>query len=110
VELNQSNITIANINTVKQNVEALIGFFNLDPNRVLDIILDSFMNNLWNCEPNLILLRDYKGEYIAQILGFKFQSYHEKLQTALKTCKDLTTLEDKIPKSLCLLTAIVIAR
>lgn len=56
---------MGNIDQVKQNVEALIGFFNLDPNRVLDIILDSFMNNLWNCEPNLSLLSDYKGEYIA---------------------------------------------
>jgi len=38
-----------NIDIVKKNVEALIGFFNLDPNRVLDVILESFSNgNTWN--------------------------------------------------------------
>ena len=55
-----------NIEIVKTNVEALIGFFNLDPNRVLDIILESFTNgNVWNYEPYVLLLSDYKGEYIA---------------------------------------------
>jgi len=49
VELNQPNITMENIEVVKKNVEALIGFFNLDPNRVLDIILESFASgNIWN--------------------------------------------------------------
>lgn len=48
VELNQLNINASNVETVEKNVQALIGFFNLDPNRVLDIILDSFQNNLWN--------------------------------------------------------------
>lgn len=65
VELNQTNISMDNIAVVKKNVEALIGFFNLDPNRVLDIMLDSFTNHLWNREPYLALLREYKGEYIA---------------------------------------------
>ena len=49
VELNQPNISMDNIDIVKKNVEALIGFFNLDPNRVLDIILESFSSgNTWN--------------------------------------------------------------
>lgn len=48
----------SNIETVKRNVEALIGFFNLDPNRVLDLILDSFENNVWNHKAYLILLSD----------------------------------------------------
>jgi THO complex subunit 2 len=48
VELNQCNINPSIIDNVKCNIEALIGFFNLDPNRVLDIILDSFENNIWN--------------------------------------------------------------
>ena len=65
VELNQSNITLANIETVKANVEALIGYFNIDPNRVLDIILDSFENNLWNRGPYLRLLEDYQGKNIS---------------------------------------------
>lgn len=50
---------------MKGNLESLIGFFNLDPNRILDIILDSFMNHLWNRAPYVALLRDYKKPYIA---------------------------------------------
>lgn len=42
---------------VKDNVMALIGYFNLDPNRVLDIILDSFENNIWNIS-YISLLKD----------------------------------------------------
>ena len=57
VELNQPNINDSNIENVKKNVEAMIGFFNLDPNRVMDIILDSFENNIWN-QSYLILLKD----------------------------------------------------
>ena len=83
VELNQPNITMGNIGVVRQNVEALIGFFNLDPNRVRDLILDAFMSNLWNREPYLALLSDYKGAYVGQILGFKFHSHYEQLQAAI---------------------------
>jgi len=67
-----------NIDNVKKNVEALIGFFNLDPNRVLDIILESFASgNTWNQEPYVAILSDYKGEYVAQVLGFKFQHHYD---------------------------------
>jgi THO complex subunit 2 N-terminus len=108
VELNQPNISLANIAIVKKNVEALIGFFNLDPNRVLDLMLDSFMNNLWNREPYLSLLREMKGDYVAQVLGFKFQHYLAAMQTAIKA-KGSGDLEEKIPKKLCLLTAILVS-
>jgi len=50
-----------NVSIVKKNVEELIGYFNLDPNRVLDIIIDSFMNNLGNKDSYLVLLKDYNG-------------------------------------------------
>lgn len=40
-----------NVKIVEQNLAADIGYFNIDPNRVLDLILDSFMNNLWNRRP-----------------------------------------------------------
>jgi hypothetical protein len=55
-----------NIEIVKKNIEALIGFFNLDPNCVLDIIIESFASgNTWNQDPYVTLLSDYKGEYVA---------------------------------------------
>lgn len=65
VELNQANISMSNIDNVSSNVKTLIGFFSLDPNRVLDIILDSFINLIWNQEPYIELLRGYKGSSIA---------------------------------------------
>ena len=72
VELNQSNINSDNIQNVISNIEALIGCFNLDPNRVLDIILDSLENNIWNSDGYLVLIKNYSSQNIAQVLGFKF--------------------------------------
>jgi hypothetical protein len=56
---------MGNIDTVKKNVNQLIGFFSLDPNRVLDITLDSFANQVDNIDPYISLLSEYKGEYVA---------------------------------------------
>lgn len=129
VELNQPNISMSNIENVSSNVKTLIGYFSLDPNRVLDIILDSFINFMWNQEPYLELLKGYKGTSIAQVLGFKFHSHHSKLQAAMAAAlpkpvgkepvntlglagasrEALEELEACIPKSLLLLTAILIA-
>lgn len=78
VELNQPNISLTGVEVVKKNIEALIGYFSLDPNRVLDIILDSFENNVGN-DAYIELLKDNKTKRsaIAQVLGFKFQSFHD---------------------------------
>ncbi|CDW79776.1 tho complex subunit 2-like [Stylonychia lemnae] len=105
VELNQPNINQSNIDIVKKNVEAMIGFFNLDPNRVMDIILDSYENNMQN-EAYLILLKDpqFNAVSIAQVMGFKFQSYLEQL------AKSSTTNNNTAhpPQSLFNLTAVLI--
>ena len=62
---------------VLQHIQALIGCFNLDPNRVLDIILDMF-----ECRPEkehvfVPLLSEYATDRMAlcHILGFKFHFY-----------------------------------
>ena len=79
VELNQININVENIQIVQENVKKLIGHFSLDPNRVLDLILDSFENNIWN-NCYLTLLKDnFKEDYISTILGFKLQNYLEMI-------------------------------
>ena len=39
-ELTQSNIDDSNVHSVIENIFSLIGFFRVDPNRVIDIILD----------------------------------------------------------------------
>lgn len=65
--------------TVLQNIKSLIGCFNLDPNRVLDIILESF-----ECRPEKVsmfvpLLTEYTAdeETLCHILGFKFHFYQQ---------------------------------
>ncbi len=66
------------------------GCFNLDPNRVLDIILESFENNPIMFKTFIHLLRNYKVENdtICQMLGFKFQSIHQLQQQQMSTNKE----------------------
>ncbi|XP_055951703.1 THO complex subunit 2-like [Argiope bruennichi] len=66
-----------NIEHSLEVLQSLIGCFNLDPNRVLDVILESF-----ECKPQFSnyftqLLRSYFGasETISQVIGFKFGFY-----------------------------------
>lgn len=42
IELNQENIDASTVNQVKENIQKLVGYFQLDPNRLLDLILSSF--------------------------------------------------------------------
>ena len=54
-----------------------LGRFNLDRNRVLDVILEAFECHLEEGEFFLPLLRQYPCEIatFVNILGFKFQCY-----------------------------------
>ncbi len=85
VELNsKQNMTEQNTEVVWAFISALIGQYDLDPNRVLDIVLDSFENN---CESKsfLKLLAHFKRSYLPQILGFKFQSFQSDPTPTPKT-------------------------
>jgi THO complex subunit 2 len=57
------------------NIFALIGYFDLDPNRVLDLVLEAMEHQLWNSS-FLLLLKKFRKSSIAHILGFKFVHYH----------------------------------
>ncbi|XP_036596611.1 THO complex subunit 2-like [Trichosurus vulpecula] len=66
---------------ILDNVKSLIGCFNLDPNRVLDIIL-----KVYECRPEhdeffLSLIQNYmylcEPETLCHILGFRFRSYQD---------------------------------
>ena len=48
IELNQENIDPQTVGQVKENIQKLVGYFQLDPNRLLDLILASFQNNVQN--------------------------------------------------------------
>ncbi|XP_022867780.1 THO complex subunit 2-like, partial [Olea europaea var. sylvestris] len=59
-------------------IKSLIGHFDLDPNRVFDIVLECFElqpdNNVF-----LDLIPMFPKSHASQILGFKFQ-YHQRME------------------------------
>ena len=56
-------------------MKSLIGFFNLDPSRVLDILLDAFCQQPAN-RAYLGLFKNFSRRVVSQFLGFKFQQQH----------------------------------
>jgi THO complex subunit 2 len=67
-----------------------IGYFDLDPNRVLDLILDTMEHQIWNLS-FLVLLKQFRKSSIAHILGFKF--------TQFKTTSQIEPSIDEAPSS-----------
>lgn len=51
-----------------------LGYFDLDPNRVIDIILECFIHN-YHSNIYIDVIKNFKREYIPHILGFRFQKY-----------------------------------
>ncbi|KAJ8927627.1 hypothetical protein NQ314_019888, partial [Rhamnusium bicolor] len=74
-------------------VQSLIGCFNLDPNRVLDIILESFENKPKDAKIFVPLINSYMNDpsIISEVLSTKFSF--------------LKNIDQEIPKSLYVLTA-----
>uniref|UniRef100_A0A4X2LDQ8 THO complex subunit 2 n=1 Tax=Vombatus ursinus TaxID=29139 RepID=A0A4X2LDQ8_VOMUR len=73
------NVTTSDL--ILENVKSLIGYFNLDTNRVLDIILQ-----VYECRPEhdeffLSLIQSYmylcEPETLCHILGFRFRFYQD---------------------------------
>ncbi|XP_059482003.1 THO complex subunit 2 isoform X2 [Neocloeon triangulifer] len=62
-------------------IKSLIGCFNLDPNRVLDIILESFECRPQHDEFFIPLICSYMGDrkILSEVLGYKFTLYHSGL-------------------------------
>lgn len=75
-------------------VQSLIGCFNLDPNRVLDIILESFENKSNDAHLFIPLIKAYMNDpkIICEVLGSKFLFQR-------------TTNESSVPRALYVLTA-----
>ncbi|XP_076446186.1 THO complex subunit 2-like [Babylonia areolata] len=77
VELNQDFADHVTPESVLQHIKSLIGCFDLDPNRVIDVMLESF-----ECRPHLQdfylpLLRSYVSDPVTlcHTLGFRFHFY-----------------------------------
>jgi THO complex subunit 2 len=66
-------------NTIEM-VKSLIGCFNVDPNRVLDIILESFEIRPERHELFIPLLNSYMPDsnIISEVLGYKYRHYCEE--------------------------------
>ncbi|POV98344.1 hypothetical protein PSHT_14079 [Puccinia striiformis] len=94
------------IEKVSNNIKAMIGFFDLDPNRTLDIILDPLdadrrrSKPTANHEPILpadgSLPSEQGSRLIASLLGFKFTHYQQ------------SDTSDSTPDELYLMTAVLI--
>ena len=57
------------------NVLSIIGHFDLDPNRVLDIIIDIYELHPYNFA-YIYLLQRFRKESIVHVVGFKYSFYH----------------------------------
>ncbi|XP_034472414.1 THO complex subunit 2 [Drosophila innubila] len=73
-EMNQDFEEHTTPDTIMDIIKSLIGCFNLDPNRVLDIIIESFETRPDRWKLFIPLLRSYMptGAIICEVLGYKF--------------------------------------
>ncbi|XP_045763498.1 THO complex subunit 2 isoform X4 [Maniola jurtina] len=73
VELNQEISENTEWKTLLEIIQSLIGCFNLDPNRVLDIILESFEARPHLDKLFISLIKNYMADpqVISEVLGFK---------------------------------------
>ncbi|CAH0560689.1 unnamed protein product [Brassicogethes aeneus] len=92
-ELNKEFSETTDHNSLLDIVQSLIGCFNLDPNRVLDVILESFENKPKDSALFIPLIQSYMNDpkIISEVLSTKFSF--------------LKSNELAIPQSLYILTA-----
>ena len=94
--------------------QSLIGYFDLDPNRVFDVVLQAFEVNLKNsaylriievcltraqfkASSNSLSIQVFQQEFLPHIVGFKFQYYHRKKD--IQTPQTLYRLSAELIKS-----------
>lgn len=78
-ELNKDLTEDVNATNTIEMVKSLIGCFNLDPNRVLDIILESFETRPECHQLFVPLLKSYMPDssIISEVLGYKYRNFAE---------------------------------
>lgn len=80
-----------------KNILSLIGYFDMDPNRVLDIVLDAFEQQPANLS-FVALLKHFPVRNIVHVLGFKFLYYQQpSMQSPVPV--DASTTAPTIPTS-----------
>ncbi|XP_066928394.1 THO complex subunit 2-like [Clytia hemisphaerica] len=95
-ELTSNELGRSSKDSVMQNIFSLLGFFNLDPNRVLDVLLEAFECRVDEDLVFVPLITEYLKHCnvsgFCHLIGFKFQYYHQ-------------SMDSKTPESLYRLTA-----
>jgi THO complex subunit 2 len=73
----KSGFTLLNASAIFEHIQALIGYFDLDPNRCFDLVLEAFEQDLNNSAAFLSLISRFNPSHacVSQIVGFKFQMY-----------------------------------
>ncbi|KAI8318715.1 hypothetical protein GQ54DRAFT_266557, partial [Martensiomyces pterosporus] len=82
------------------DIRRLIGVFNIDPNRVVDIIIDCFISNVRHYWAFYIALLDAspwcqsagESQKVAQLVGWKLQFYISSPDSEYKFTEELTTV------------------
>lgn len=78
-ELNQEHLKFVSARKFLDIIKSLIGCFNLDPNRVLDIILESFEMRPEQHKLFIELLKSYmpNANIISELLGYKYRYFSD---------------------------------
>uniref|UniRef100_A0A7S2R5A3 THO complex subunit 2 n=1 Tax=Rhizochromulina marina TaxID=1034831 RepID=A0A7S2R5A3_9STRA len=69
------SITAVDVESSISNMLSLIGYFDLDPNRILSLVLDAFEKDLGNVAFFPVIAR-FKRAFLPHILGFKLQFFN----------------------------------
>lgn len=80
-ELNQDMTSETTLQKTLEIIKSLIGCFNLDPNRVLDILLESFETHPEQSKLFIPLLEAYTadGNIICEVLGYKYRHFADSV-------------------------------
>ncbi|CAM9479324.1 unnamed protein product [Chrysoparadoxa australica] len=88
VQINSSDLVPYAV--LKENVLSLIGYFDLDPNRCFDLVLEGLEHDLTNVSL-LKLVSEFRTTSLAHIVGFKF-AFHSKPSSRARTPQSLYRL------------------
>ncbi|KAG2393181.1 hypothetical protein C9374_009758 [Naegleria lovaniensis] len=79
--IDNENMEISKIDRITKEIVELIGFFNLEPNRCLDILLDAYEHNTENECYSSIISHLFNSQHLRHAIGFKLLGYHSSKST-----------------------------
>lgn len=82
--LNPNNFTAECLPDTLANIQCFLGYFDTDPNRVLDLLLLSLSMNISADQAILhgfiTVIKEFKVDAISHLLGYKLTSMHQGIQ------------------------------